>query len=227
METTGFDFSDLCDDAVQRAGGETATAEDIVKVRRALRIILERWAALRYNTWRIASTTVGIGQTPVVRLPKEVDDVLQVNAQNPRAPIGSVGSESIMRRIGPQEYAQLTNKMVAGQPAQYYLNRTQGAPELYVFPIGRPNVVETLEVWYVARPAAFDTYSNEVDAPGRWLEALVCGVALELARKRVRDDGTYDENLIMRLKSEADEANLIAQNADRSRHRYRFRIQRR
>lgn len=224
MEDTGFDFADLCDDAVQRAGGTTATAEDIIKIRRSLRIILERWAALRYNTWRIEVKRVALGGSARIKLPKNVDDVFQVNARNGMGVNAVDQTESPMTRIGPEQYAQITNKMTKGQPTQYFLNRTMGAAELYVYPVGRSNAVEELDIWYVARPDKFDTYGNEVDAPGRWLEALVSGVALELARKRPNEDGSYNEGLIQRLKMEADEANLIAQNADRQRHRYRFRI---
>lgn len=226
MEDTGFDFSDLCDDAVQRAGGTTATAEDIVKIRRSLRIILERWAALRYNTWRTGHISMGIGGTPAITLPKNVDDVFQVNARNPVPHQSAEASESPMHRMGPQEYAQITNKSTVGQPSQFYLERSAGCPTLFIYPIGRPGLTETLDIYYVARPDTFDVYGNEVDAPGRWLEALTSGIALELARKRPDEAGNYNEGLIMRLKGEADEANLIAQNADRSRHRYRFRMHR-
>jgi len=182
---------------------------------------MERWAALRYNTWRVDVITKGAGGTPTFTLPAEVDDVFQVNVNSsPNDPNAS--SESPMRRIGPEEYAQITTKLTKGQPSQYFLNRSS-PPRLSIYPVGRANVTEYLHIWYIARPARFDGYENGVDAPGRWLEALVTGVALELAKKRPMEGGGYNETLIARLKTEADEANVIAQNADRQRTNYRFR----
>ena len=219
---TGFDFADLVDDVVERSGGETATAEDIVKIRRSLKIVLERWAALRMNTWRVETVRVVCGGTGFVQLPKTCDDVFQVNAV-----MSGGDSESPMARVSADKYSMLTTKNTQGQPSQYYLDRTV-PPTLYYYPIGSTFGVDYLNVWFVNRPAAFDRTSNDVDVPGRWLEALTSILALDLARKRpipLENGGLgYNEGLIKRLKMEADEATIIAQNADRQRVKYTFRI---
>ena len=98
MEQSGFDFADVVEDAVQRSGGETATAEDILKVRRGVRLILERWAALRYNTWRLSTISV-LAAGPEVRLTDNIDDIITVTSA-----LGSGGTESPMTRIGPEQY---------------------------------------------------------------------------------------------------------------------------
>ena len=212
--TTGFVFSDVVEEAVDRSGGQTATANDILKVRRSLTILTNRWMAQGYNTWRIRHTTIPIsGASPEVPLPACVDDVIQVNS------ILSQGSEAGMKRIPASEYQQLTAKMTQGRPAQYWLQRTV-PPVLHIFPIGRSDGPSSLSVAYVEAPEAFQRYGDVDDVPGRWLEALVLGVALELARKRP----PYDEALIARLKVEAAEAEDLAQRADRDRSNYRVRI---
>ena len=67
---TGFDFADVVDEVVARAGGETATAADIQKIRRGMRILAERWTAQGYNTWRIQTmTTQASGTHPEIILP--------------------------------------------------------------------------------------------------------------------------------------------------------------
>ena len=117
------------------------------------------------------------------------------------------------------EYAQLASKETKGNPSQYYLDRKE-QPKLFLFPIGDPYFADQINVWYVSRPEDFDRYGDTTDdVPGRWLEALVSGLALDLARKRP----PYNEPLIQRLKAEAAEAEDLAQRADRGRERYRYR----
>ena len=221
----GFDLVDIIEHAVQSSGGQTALAEDITKARRALRIIMERWTAQRFNTWRLSNCQIALAGNPKVRLDHTVDDVFQVNVSWGQGG----GQQSPMSRIGVDQYSELTNKLTAGRPTQYYLNRTE-PPDLFIYPIGNPG--DVLDVWYVERPAAFDVYGTDVDAPSRWTEALVKCVALELARTRkiIDKEGNdigYNESLIARLEREAGIATELAQNADRQRVSYRFRIPRR
>lgn len=210
MAATGFDFADILDDAVDRAGGDQTTAADVVRVRRGMRLLLERWEAQGFNTWRIKTTTVlATGLVTTARLPDDLDDVLNVSA------VQDHGSESSMRRISATEYAQLATKRSTGNPSQYWLDRKE-PPVLHVYPVGPAPLVIT----YVARPADFDRFGNNTDdVPGRWLEALILGLALDLARKRP----PYDDALINRLNMEAKEAEGLAQRADRDRIRFRYR----
>lgn len=208
----GFDFADVYDEVVDRAGGEQSTASDVVRVRRGLRLLLERWEAKGFNTWRIRSlNTMSTGSGAEIQLPRCVDDVINVNALR----MGK--SESPMRRITAVEYAQLANKTIGGQPSQYWLDREAPSPALYVYPIGKAPIIVT----YVERPADYDRFSDEnLDSvPGRWLEALVAGLAHDLACKRP----PYNEQLISRLKAYAVDAEEIAQDADRNRARFRYR----
>lgn len=212
--STGFEFSDVVEEAVGRSGGEEATAADVLKIRRGLRILTERWQAQGYNTWRITTMTDNpTGTTSPLVLPSAVDDVIQVNCQT-----SATAAESPMRRLSATEYAQLSSKDTTGQPSQYYLERTV-PPKLYVYPIGTDAMI--LNIWYVARPEDYDLYGEDTDdVPGRWLEAMISGLALDLARKRP----PYNEQLIARLKGEAAEAEDLAQRADRQRKNYVYRI---
>jgi len=214
MDDTALDFADLVDEAVARSGGEAATAADVLNVRRSFRILSERWLAKGFNTWRLCSTEIVVlGLTPELGLPADVDDVVTVNVRT------AGGSEANMRRISPNEYNQLTRPKTLGLPSQFYLDRST-PPSLKIFPIGTPTSPVTLVVNYVSRPEAFQRYGQPDDVAGRWLEALILGLALELARKRP----PYDEGLISRLKGEAQEAEDIAMAADRGRQRFRYRI---
>jgi len=214
MQTTGFSWADLVDEAVERSGGEAATASDVIKLRRGLRVLTEQWTTKDFNTWRMTHTIVGSATIPAasVRLAANVDDVIVANA------LRTDGTESPMQRITPSQYAQLATKTTGGQASQWYLARDE-CPTLFQFPTG-PN---QLSIWFVERPAAFDLYTNgEDDVPGRWLEAMVLGLAYDLARKRP----PFNEPLIARLRGEYVEAQDTAQRADRDRTNYTYRTTR-
>jgi hypothetical protein len=209
---TGFDFSDIYDEVTSRAGGEQSTAEDVIRVRRGMRIVLERWEARRLNTWRIRQMRVTTGShEPYVQLPDCVDDVMQVTWED----------GGFLRRVSSAFYQQIAQKNQEGRPGNFWLAREE-CPKLYLHPAGSGY---NLDVWYVERPADFDRNANIMDdVPGRWMEALICAMAHDLACKRPGSDGSYSESLISRLKAQAAEAEEIAIRADRERTPYRYRI---
>lgn len=209
---TGFAFDDFYEDVIDRVGGEQSTAEDVIRVRRAIRIVLERWEAQQFNTWRVRNlTTFASGLTPSIALPENVDDVLHV----------LVDGKSEITRYSPARYMKIADKDRTGRPSGFYLSREE-PPRLYLHPAGDGS---RLEVWFVERPEGFDpTRDTLLDVPGRWLEALVLAVSHDVARKRPREGGAYDEGLIQRLNLERLEAEDIARRADRDRSRFRFRM---
>lgn len=209
---TGFTFSDIYDETVSRAGGEQTTAEDVVRVRRGLRMLLERWEAKGFNTWRIRSMKVqASGAQKFVQLPVRVDDVIHVTPEGGGA----------LQRVPADRYMTMGGRETKGRAASWWLAREE-PPKLYLHPSGNG---ETLEVWYVQRPEHYDAVnSNMDDIPGRWMEALILGLAHDFARKRPGPGGVYDEPLIARLRGESAEAEGIAERADRDRARYRYRV---
>lgn len=208
---TGFTFADIFDEVVSRTGGEQSTAEDVAKVRRSIRIVLERWEAKGLNTWRVRSSTIyPTGASRYVELPSSVDDILMVT------PSGG-GS---LTRINSNTYMAIGSKDQDGKPGEWWLDRTE-TPRLYLYPTGDSSA---LEIWYVERPEHYDDLGDNMhDVPGRWLAALIACVAHDFAKKRPGPDGKYDEALISRLKADADEDELIARQADRDRARFRYR----
>lgn len=208
---TGFTFADVYDEVIARAGGEQSTAEDVIKVRRGLRLLLERFEARGYNTWRIRCLRMmATGGSPIVMLPDCVDDVIHVLAD---------GSE--LTRRPADYYMTIGSKERTGRPSLYWLDR-QVPPRLHLYPTGDGT---PLEVWYVERPEDFDVAADGIDdIPGRWLEAVILGLAADLAKKRPNPGGEYREDLIQRLMVEAREAEDIAQRADRDRTKFRYRI---
>lgn len=209
---TGFTFADVYDEAVSRAGGEASTAEDVVRVKRGLRLLLEKWEAKGFNTWRIRNMRVqASGLQRFVQLPVRVDDVIHVLHEGGGA----------LERLPADRYMTLGRQDTPGRAGAWWLAREE-PPKLYLHP---PGDGELLEVWYVERPEHYDAASSNLgDVPGRWLEALIVGLAHDFACKRPGPGGVYNEPLIARLKNQSMEAEDTAQRADRDRARYRYRI---
>lgn len=210
-----FDFPSIYSEIVDRAGGEQSTAEDVLRVERGITLVLQDWMNKRYPTWRVCQMRTSFsGYTPEVQLPEDVDDVLQVT-------VAETGS--VLRRVPPSVYMQLTSKTTQGTPGQFWLNRSH-PPKLMLYPIGTPGTVQSLELWYVATApgARGDPGSNVV--PQRWLKALIVAGAHDLASKRPMEGGGYDEALIARLNEERLTTERDALNADRDRARFTYRI---
>jgi hypothetical protein len=218
---SSFDFADVLDEAVALSGGESATAADVISARRSMHLLLIEWKNRGFNTWRIKHENYGVGQNGQVTLPSKVDDIFQVSSNNPKG--GScfdfMGAQANMRRITADEYANLTT-LPQGRPSMFYLERTE-PPTVFVYPIGRPGISETLEIWYIERPPEFDRYGNDPDGlPQRWLNALVSGVAVRMAKKR---PGTEEEKIERLGKDYINDLELCTNN-DRERVNLRVRI---
>ena len=205
------------DEIVQRAYGETSTAEDIISARRSVYLVLENWHAQQFNTWRIQTKDFSIVNGRA-RLPANIDDVLTVTCLT-QFNDGRT-TETAMERISETEYANLTAKEIAGQPTAYTLRRTE-LPELFAHPRGRTGRTETLRVTYIARPDNFDPRASGVDdLPARWLNPLILNAALDLASKNPERSGLRLEILA----ANAPIAVAVAQANDRQRNSFRMRI---
>lgn len=229
--SSGFDLADVIDEAISRSGGLDVTAESVTSARRSLYLILNEWNIRNFDTWRVETREFSFpvhDRVVPVHLDRFIDDVLQVNVvQYPNNPQAR-GSEVTMRRVDETQYAQLTAKATHGQPSQYVFSRTE-PPSIRVFPLGRPDLGnELLRVTYVARPQSFSLDNQDLDSPSRWTNALVAGMALDMARKRPLLSGQgYPENTISRLAGEYEMALQHARLNDRQRVNFQVRLGRR
>jgi hypothetical protein len=215
-----FDFPSIYEEIVARAGGEQSTAEDVLKVERGVRLVLQRWANQRYPTWRVTRVTLtASGYTDTIPMPTDVDDILQASVVN------QDGSKVLdMTRVPGSRFMQMGNRSLEGTPSQFWLNRAE-PPELMIYPCGIRGRVTLLALWVVATPPEWTHGDPGVSVvPQRWLEALIVAGAHDLASKRPAEGGTYDETLIARLKVERAEAEKIALDADRDRAHFSYRI---
>ena len=211
----GFDFDDILNDVIERAVGERALASDVTSARRSIYMILEDWHMRGLNTWRVRTQDYSFLPGTKVQLPSRLDDTLNVSILT-----GENQNEIPLTRLSDVEYAQITNKQTAGIPTQFYIQRTE-PPTMQVYPEGRFGQSETVRVMYVERPDRFDRHSPDIDAPSRWMNALIFGAAADLASKR---PDRAQAGTVGQLEMKYRDALIAAQGNDRQRKPFRMRI---
>lgn len=212
----GFSTEDVILDALERVGGEQSEASEVASARRSLRLLLEEWAAMGLNTWRLSHYDIALPTTEQgITLQPTVDDVLDVTIRN--ADPTQYRNENWIPRWGRAEYIDAPDKTQTGRPTAWYLQRVE-PPKLFLWPVGDEDWIA--RVYVMTRPEGPAALQWEVDAPSRWLPALVHGLAYELACKRVG----VPEEMIARLQASYGERLQLCKRGDRDRSSFRVRL---
>lgn len=187
MATTGtvnfnLSFTDIAEEAFERAGAEIRTGYDLRTVRRSLNLLTLEWANRGINLWTIEQGTVPLAiGVATYTLPSDtvdiVDFVLRQNDGN-----AATQSDVAMTRMDIGAYAGVPNKLSTGRPVSVYVDRQRDAPTVTFWPIP-PNSSYTFVYWRMRRIQDAGTGIETPDIPFRFLPALVSGLALYIARK--------------------------------------------
>lgn len=209
ISTTRFNVQKVIDHAFRRcrlsAQQVTAELQDIA--RSNLYLMMSEMANKGYQLWALDYITVPfvVGQGDYV-LPAGTVDVLQINYRYPD------GREVPLTRVSQDDYNNLPNKTFAGRPVQYWLDRQRDAPVVRVWPV--PGTVAAAHSMYVSRQRHLmdvGELTDDLDIPQRWLNAIISDLAWRIGMEAPEVEAA----LIGELKAAANEAVLIAQNAER------------
>ncbi len=109
-----------------------------------------------------------------------VDVVNAVTRINPELP---TRSDIPCVRFSRDDWFNLPNKNSWGRPMNYWLDRQRDAPIVTLWPLNRGQYMKFV---YYAVVRTYDSLRmrDNVDAPVRWLPAVISGLALYLARHR-------------------------------------------
>jgi len=131
MSTSGstafnMEFTELAEEAWERAGREMRTGYDLRTARRSLNIMTIEWANRGINMWTIETGTITLTQgLATYALPTDtidlLDHVIRTQANN-----ASTQSDLSITRISVSTYATIPNKMVQGRPIQVWIQRLSG-----------------------------------------------------------------------------------------------------
>lgn len=190
---------DIITEAYERVGRNpgTLSSNDIDSARRSINYMFSDWANNGPNLWAVdlQSITLTPG-TLYYDLEVRTVSILQVYT---RTMSGAQATDLMMSPISRAEYDAIPNKAQLGQrPFQYYFQRTI-TPRLYIWQAPQDAGV-TLFYHRMKIQEDAGAFTNSMDAPNRWMEAIAAGLAAKLAVKFAPDrleflqglaDGSY------------------------------------
>lgn len=131
MTTTGttlfnMEFTELAEEAWERAGREMRSGYDLRTARRSLNLMTIEWANRGLNMWTIETGTITLTQgLNTYALPTDtidlLDHVIRTQANN-----SSTQADLSITRISVSTYATIPNKLTQARPIQVWVQRLSG-----------------------------------------------------------------------------------------------------
>jgi hypothetical protein len=182
--TTAFDmdFTEIAEEAWERAGREMRSGYDLRTARRSMNLMTIEWQNRGINMWTIDSGTINLVQgTTQYTLPADTIDLLEhqirTNSGNT-----STQSDLTISRISVSTYASIPNKLTQGRPIQLYIERLRDAPKVNVWPVPDNNNY-VLYYWRMRRIQDAGSGVQTADMNFRFFPCLVAGLAYHIAMK--------------------------------------------
>lgn len=95
--------------------------------------------------------------------------------------VANTPTEIPMARLNLDQYNDLPNKTFqSDQPLQYWLDRARTAPVMNLWP-APADTFKQITVYIHRQIQDVGAFTNEVDVPQRWLDAIVAGLAAKMA----------------------------------------------
>jgi len=217
--TTAFnlDFTELAEEAWERAGREMRSGYDLRTARRSMNLLTIEFANRGINLWTVESGSQVL--TPGVatyNLPADtidiIEHVIRTNAGN-----ATLQSDLTISRISVSTYASIPAKLTQGRPIQIFVERLRDQPTITLWPVPDSSVQYTLFYYRLRRIQDAGTGVNTPDAPFRFLPAIAAGLAYHIAMKTPDLAGR-----VQMLKAEYDEQFNLAAGEDREKASVRF-----
>ena len=193
--TTTFNLAidEIVEEAYERCGIRTNSGYDLKSGRRTLNILLQDWNNRGINLWKIKliaqELTAG---TSKYSAEAGTSDIMEAYISNNATLINNTTSSSdvSLTKIDRSAYAALAGKGTRSQPSQYFIDR-QGVdpitPQIYLYPNPDASTYTYLKYYAIKRVEDAGAYTDDPDAPNRFLPSLCAGLAFQLALKRAPD----------------------------------------
>ena len=131
MTTTGttacnMEFTELAEEAWERAGREMRTGYDLRTARRSLNLMTIEWANRGINMWTIETGTITLTQgLATYALPTDTIDLLE-HVIRTGSNTASTQADLTITRISVSTYATIPNKLSQARPIQVWIQRLSG-----------------------------------------------------------------------------------------------------
>jgi len=121
-----------------------------------------------------------VAGTTTYTAPSDASDVLEMTF---RTVSSGTTTDTTMTKISRSEYQAIPNKFSQGQPTQYYVERNLSNVVINLYQT--PNTTDTqINYNYIGRIQDVGAYTNQPDAPFRFLPCMVSGLAFYLSQKK-------------------------------------------
>jgi len=217
--TTAFDmdFTEIAEEAWERAGREMRSGYDIRTARRSMNLMTIEWQNRGINLWTVDEGTVTLVKgTSQYDLPADTIDLLE---QVIRTNSGNTTTQSdlTISRISVSTYASIPNKLTEGRPIQVYIERLRDNPKINVWPVPDKNDEYIFKYYRMRRIQDAGSGVETADINFRFFPCLVAGLAYHIAMK--------EPELMARipmLKETYEEQFALAAGEDRTKTSARF-----
>ena len=182
--TTAFnmDFTEIAEEAWERAGREMRSGYDLRTARRSMNLMTIEWQNRGINMWTVDSGTVNlVAGTSRYSLPADTIDLMehQIRTSNGNA---ATQSDLTISRISVSTYASIPNKLTQGRPIQLYVERLRDEPHVNIWPVPNNNNY-VLYYWRMRRVQDAGAGAQTADMNFRFFPCLVAGLAYYIAMK--------------------------------------------
>jgi len=183
--TTAFDmdFTEIAEEAWERAGREMRSGYDLRTARRSMNLLTIEWQNRGINLWTIDEGTVTLVKgTSQYDLPADTIDLLE---QVIRTNSGDEYTQQdlTINRISVSTYASIPNKLTEGRPIQVYIERLVANPKINVWPVPDKNSEYVFKYYRMRRIQDAGSGIETADVNFRFLPCLVAGLAYYIAMK--------------------------------------------
>ena len=130
--TFNMDFTEIAEEAFERAGREMRSGYDLRTARRSMNLMTIEWQNRGINMWTIEQGFIDLVQgQSTYALP---DDTIDLMEHQIRTGAGSTSLQSdlTISRISVSTYASIPNKLTQGRPVQIFIHRNSGQ----TYPVG-------------------------------------------------------------------------------------------
>ena len=212
--TFNMDFTEIAEEAWERAGREMRSGYDLRTARRSMNLLTIEWQNRGINLWTIDEGTVSLTQgTATYDLPAETIDLLE---QVVRTGAGTTQQDLTITRISVSTYATIPNKTDTGRPIQVFIERLRDNPRITVWPVPSSDDYTFVD-WRLRRIEDAGSGAQTADMNFRFLPCLVAGLAYHIAMK-VPELAPRIEM----LKAEYEAQFVLAAGEDREKTPFRF-----
>jgi hypothetical protein len=175
-----MDFTEVAEEAWERAGKEMRSGYDLRTARRSMNIMMIEWQNRGVNMWTIEEGTVPlVASTAEYTLPADTIDLLEHTI---RTGSGTSQSDLTIHRISVSTYSTIPNKLIEGRPIQIFIKRELDTPKAVLWPVP-DNGTYTLSYWRMRRIEDTGRGVETPDMTFRFYPALVAGLAYHIAMK--------------------------------------------